>query len=84
LSSPFEQLVIQNLSEIKNGQSELIESFDQHKTYVERKFTDLAVKQAEEAGIAKTKAKFWSIGGAAFTTLFAAGYETLKHYLNWK
>jgi len=84
MTNPFEALVIQNLSEIKSGQGKILQAFDDHKTYVDQKFVSLAIKQAEDAGAAKLKARMWSVGGALFTTIFAGSYEALRHYLHWK
>lgn len=84
MNQPFEQLVIQELKGIKDGQSDMIRAFDEHKDVVNQKFIDLALKSAEAAGEAKAKAKLWSLGGVAFTTIFAGSYEALKHYFQWK
>ena len=83
MNQPFETLIIEDLKEIKKDQKGLIVAFQDHKEFVNQKFVELAIKTAEEAGAAKTKAKLWSIGGAAFATMFAGSWEALKHFL-WK
>jgi hypothetical protein len=84
VSDPFEILVIQELKGLKEGQDKIYEAFSEHKDDINKKFIDLALKSAEQLGAAKVKAKFWSISGAAFTTVFAGSYEWLRHHFNWR
>lgn len=84
MTEPFEILVIQELQGLRAGQTKMLEAFTAHKEEVKQDFVNLALKSAEATGEAKAMAKLWSLGGAAFTTVFAGSYELLKHFFNWK
>lgn len=79
MSEAFEQLVIDELGALKQGQIDLLTAFGEHKDAVNAEFTALEVKQAADAATARTKAKLWGIGGGAISVMLTGGYETLKH-----
>jgi hypothetical protein len=97
MGEAFEQLVIQRLDSIDKGQVDLYKAFSAHKEAMNEKaehavaeatriatekFTALELKQAEDAGEAKAKAKTWGFAGSVISTFLIGGYETIKHF--WK
>lgn len=87
--------VLQILSDMKNdmnrnfdllvaGQKTLYTKLDAHEAEDNKRFEEIHIKAAVDAGEAKATAKLWAAGGAIGTLLTGGGFEYLKHYFGWK
>jgi hypothetical protein len=79
MSEAFEALVIEDLKTLKQGNSDLLQAFSDHKDEVNRKFADLEVKAAEEAGAAKVRASLWGAATGFLGTVIAGSWEYFRH-----